>query len=88
MRCDIIFCPRYSEDFQLTQERSIMADKLKVGIIGVGGIARTHMPGWAASAHADLIAGSDISAEVLNKWGENNTAAAAPASTSAYTSWT
>ena len=49
-----------------------MADKLKVGIIGVGGIARTHMPGWAASEHADLIAGSDINADVLNHWGKNN----------------
>jgi len=53
-------------------ERSIMADKLKVGIIGVGGIARTHMPGWAASQHAHLIAGSDIDADVLNHWGKNN----------------
>ena len=26
-----------------------MAKSLKVGIIGVGGIARTHIPGWNAS---------------------------------------
>ena len=37
-----------------------MADKLKVGIVGVGGIARTHIPGWQASEHAELVAGSDI----------------------------
>ena len=49
-----------------------MADKLKVGIIGVGGIARTHMPGWNASEHAELIAGSDISEDALKKWGESN----------------
>ena len=34
---------------------------LKVGVIGVGGIARSHMPGWAASEHAEVVAGSDIS---------------------------
>ena len=47
-----------------------MADKLKVGIVGVGGIARTHIPGWQASEHAELVAGSDISEDVLNTWGE------------------
>ena len=47
-----------------------MADKLKVGIVGVGGIARTHIPGWRASEHAELVAGSDVSEEVLNDWGE------------------
>ena len=45
---------------------------LKVGVIGVGGIARTHMPGWAASEDAEVIAGSDISQEALQKWGEAN----------------
>ena len=34
---------------------------VKVGIIGVGGIAGTHVPGWLASEHAELIGGSDIS---------------------------
>jgi predicted dehydrogenase len=43
---------------------------LKVGVIGVGGIARTHMPGWAASEHAEVIAGSDIVDDVLQKWGK------------------
>ncbi|MDA0710836.1 MAG: Gfo/Idh/MocA family oxidoreductase [bacterium] len=48
-----------------------MPNKLQVGIIGVGGIARTHIPGWKASEHADLTAGSDISPEVLNTWADN-----------------
>jgi len=43
--------------------------KLKVGIIGVGGIARTHIPGWQASEHAELVAGSDVREDVLKKWG-------------------
>ncbi|GIV79321.1 MAG: oxidoreductase [Litorilinea sp.] len=47
-----------------------MAGTLKVGVIGVGGIARTHMPGWAASEHAEVIAGSDINAAVLEEWGK------------------
>jgi len=37
-----------------------MTTKLKVGIIGVGGIARVHIPGWEASEHAELVAGCDI----------------------------
>ncbi len=43
---------------------------LKVGIIGVGGIASTHMPGWAASPHTEVVAGSDISADTLATWGQ------------------
>jgi predicted dehydrogenase len=42
---------------------------LKVGVIGVGGIASTHMPGWEASPHAEVVAGSDVSAEALQTWG-------------------
>ena len=38
---------------------------LKVAVIGVGGIARTHMPGWAASEHAEVVAGSDINEQSL-----------------------
>ncbi|MBZ0302053.1 MAG: Gfo/Idh/MocA family oxidoreductase [Anaerolineae bacterium] len=45
---------------------------LKVGVIGVGGIARVHMPGWAASEHAEVIAGSDISETFLDQWGQAN----------------
>ncbi len=46
--------------------------KLKVGIVGVGGIARTHIPGWHASEDAELVAGSDIGEEVLRRFGEEN----------------
>ncbi len=43
--------------------------RLKVGIIGVGGIARTHVPGWEASQEAELVAGSDIDEALLSRWG-------------------
>ncbi len=46
-----------------------MSNILKVGIVGVGGIAKAHMPGWAASEHADVVAGSDIAAQALGQWG-------------------
>jgi predicted dehydrogenase len=46
-----------------------VATSLKVGLIGVGGIARTHVPGWAASQHAELVAASDINTTVLEEWG-------------------
>ena len=49
-----------------------MSKLLKVGVIGVGGIARTHMPGWAASEHTEVIAGCDIDPTALNKWGSDN----------------
>ena len=47
-----------------------MSKTLKVGVIGVGGIAKTHMPGWAASQHAEVVAGSDINEAVLQDWGK------------------
>jgi len=47
-----------------------MAKTLKVGVIGVGGIAHTHMPGWQASPHAEVVAGSDVLEDVLKSWGE------------------
>ena len=46
--------------------------KLQVGIIGVGGIARTHIPGWEASEYAELAAGSDVNGDVLKAWGEQH----------------
>ena len=45
---------------------------LKVGLVGVGGISRTHMPGWAASEEAEVVAGSDISSQALEQWGVLN----------------
>ena len=47
-----------------------MAEKLKVGIIGVGGIASVHVPGWRESEHAELAAGADVDRERLQRWGE------------------
>lgn len=42
--------------------------KLKVGVIGVGGIAGVHMPGWAESPHAEVIAGADWSEDAAKAW--------------------
>jgi predicted dehydrogenase len=47
-----------------------MTSPLKVAVIGVGGIARTHMPGWEASQHAEVVAGADINPQVLGEWGK------------------
>lgn len=46
--------------------------KLKVGIIGVGNIVRFHMPGWAKSEHAEVVAAADVNEKVLKNWGEKN----------------
>jgi predicted dehydrogenase len=46
-----------------------MTKQLKVGVIGVGGIANTHMPGWNASEHAEVVAGSDVVENALQNWG-------------------
>ncbi|MEZ4866041.1 MAG: Gfo/Idh/MocA family oxidoreductase [Caldilineaceae bacterium] len=46
-----------------------MSKTLKVGVIGVGGIAKTHMPGWAASELAEVVAGSDVVESALQSWG-------------------
>lgn len=47
-----------------------MTNKLKVGIIGVGGIAKAHLPGWQESPYAEVVAGSDVSETALKTWGE------------------
>ncbi|MBW3635498.1 MAG: Gfo/Idh/MocA family oxidoreductase [Armatimonadetes bacterium] len=44
-----------------------MSNPLKVGVIGVGGIAGTHFPGWKASPHAELVALADPFESVLQK---------------------
>jgi predicted dehydrogenase len=49
-----------------------MTKTLKVGVIGVGGIARTHMPGWQASEYAEVVAGSDINGAILETWGKTH----------------
>jgi predicted dehydrogenase len=42
--------------------------KLNVGIIGLGGIAHFHVPGWQASPYAELVAGSDVNGKVFPIW--------------------
>ncbi len=45
-----------------------MTKVLKVGVIGVGGIAKTHMPGWNASPFAEVVAAADISPAYLDPY--------------------
>ena len=45
-----------------------MKNILKVGMLGLGGIAHYHVPGWKASADTELIAGSDINPALFPKW--------------------
>ncbi|NLE99549.1 MAG: Gfo/Idh/MocA family oxidoreductase [Anaerolineales bacterium] len=45
-----------------------MTEKLRVGLVGFGGIAHTHVPGWQASAYTDLVAGADVNSAVLPEW--------------------
>jgi predicted dehydrogenase len=49
---------------------TIVAETLKVGVIGVGGIAGTHFPGWRDSPLAEVVALADLAPEVLNRVGE------------------
>lgn len=46
-----------------------MAEKLKVGFIGTGGISNTHVPGWQASPYTEVVAGSDPHEPTVKKWG-------------------
>ena len=47
-----------------------MSKTLKVGVIGVGGIARTHFPGWKESIHAEMIAFADTDGKILKQRGK------------------
>lgn len=47
-----------------------MAKVLKVGVVGVGGIAHTHFPGWNASPDAEIVAFADIKPDVLRRVGK------------------
>jgi predicted dehydrogenase len=49
-----------------------MSKKLKVGFIGLGGIAHTHVPGWNASPYTEVVAGSDINPDVFSQWKEKH----------------
>jgi predicted dehydrogenase len=47
-----------------------MAKKLKVGVIGVGGIAGAHFPGWEQSPIAEVVALSDVHEPTLQRVGK------------------
>jgi predicted dehydrogenase len=47
-----------------------MAKTLKVGVIGVGGIAGTHFPGWRQSPLTEMIALADIAPDTLKRVGQ------------------
>ena len=51
-----------------------MSKTLKVGVIGVGDKPHMlgHMLGWAASEHAEVVAGCDISEAALQEWAEKH----------------
>jgi predicted dehydrogenase len=49
-----------------------MARTLKVAVVGTGGISNSHIPGWAASEHAELVAGADINMASLHDWGRRH----------------
>lgn len=49
-----------------------MSKILKVGIVGVGGISNTHLPGWKASPHAEIVAGCDLREDILPDWGKDH----------------
>lgn len=51
-------------------------EQLKVGIIGCGGIARTHAKGYLSLPSAKLVAAADINPEALKKFGEEFSIAA------------
>jgi predicted dehydrogenase len=46
-----------------------MSKTYKVGVIGVGGIAKTHMPGWNASGITEVVAACDIDGAAVEKFG-------------------
>jgi predicted dehydrogenase len=47
-----------------------MPRALKVGVIGVGGIAGTHFPGWNASPLAEMVAFADVNPAALKRRGK------------------
>jgi predicted dehydrogenase len=65
----LIFAYHRVKRKQLTREGLIMAKILKVGVVGVGGIARMHMPGWELSPNAEVVTGCDTDEKKLEQWG-------------------
>ena len=44
----------------------------KVAVIGVGGIAKSHMPGWHASPHAEAVAAADVVEDVARLFAKDH----------------
>src|SRR5205809_3162092 len=61
---------RRDADTALREKGQTMAETLKVGVIGVGGIAGTHFPGWKESPDAELVALADLDRNALNRVGD------------------
>ena len=45
-----------------------MEKPLRVGIIGLGNIAKLHVGGWSESPHAEIVAGCDVDVEKFGFW--------------------
>jgi predicted dehydrogenase len=45
---------------------------LNIGIIGVGGIAKAHMPGWIDGDRTTVVAGADLDEAALTAWGDQH----------------
>jgi hypothetical protein len=45
-----------------------MADTLRAGLVGMGGIANLHATGWGIAPNAELVAGSDVNTAVFSRW--------------------
>ena len=50
--------------------RCLWQRSLKVGVIGLGGISNTHVPGWTSSPYAEVVAGCDINPDTFPLWQE------------------
>lgn len=48
-----------------------MSGIMKVGMIGTGGISKTHMPGWNASPHTEVVAACDVYEPAVVKFGQD-----------------
>jgi len=46
-----------------------MTKPVRLAVIGVGGIGRSHMAGWLNTEYAECVAGADINPSVLAAWG-------------------
>ncbi len=47
-----------------------MVGKMKVGMIGLGGISKTHMPGWIDNPYTEVVAGYDVAEPAVLAWSE------------------